>query len=73
VSAKSRIERLEQRQGRWTAPYVVVQREGESLETAKLRALNGHPAPPRWKFILAPEPMSAQEWDDRYGPVIDQQ
>lgn len=61
MSARSRIERLEQRQGRWTAPYVVVQQESETLEAAKLRALNGHAAPPHWKFILAPEPMSERD------------
>jgi len=67
MSPKTRIERLEQQRPRWTAPYVVTQRRDESLEEAKLRTLDGHPAPSHWTFVLAPEPLSKQEWIDRYG------
>ena len=69
MSTKTRIERLEQQgTSRWIAPFVVTQREGEPLEDAVLRALDGHAAPRRWKFLLVPEPMSEQEWTARCAP-----
>jgi hypothetical protein len=62
---RSRVDRLTRLQGRRERaqiPYVVSQREGESLDDAKRRALAGRVPPPNWCFVLAPEPMSLEEW-----------
>jgi hypothetical protein len=50
-------------------PYVVFQKEGESLEAAQCRALNGREAPPSWRFILAPEPQTIDQWIAKNSPI----
>jgi len=49
-------------------PYVVCQREGEAVEEARARALAGRTPPPGWRFVLAPEPLSAEEWMKQHSP-----
>lgn len=70
MSIKTRLDKLEQRiQSQWVAPYAVEQRKDETLEEAMARALDGHPPPKNWKFVLFPPPMTLEEWEAEYGPL----
>lgn len=40
----------------------------ESIGEAAARALAGREPPPDWGFILAPEPLSMEEWQHRQRP-----
>lgn len=69
MSLKNRLDKLEQHiQSQWVAPFAVEQREDETLEEALTRALEGHPPPPNWQFVLFPAPMTLEEWEAKYSP-----
>ena len=67
---QARLNRLESagRSGLAALPYVVFQHEGETLGDARARALAGRNPPPGWQFVLAPEPLSAEEWLEQHSP-----
>ena len=69
---QARLRKLEQRvAARDPLPHVVFKREGETLTAACERALDGKLPTPDWAFVLAPEPITAEEWQQKYSPSGD--
>jgi hypothetical protein len=71
VSIKDRIKHLEKKAGKrgLVYPYVVNQREGESIEDARERALGALPECPGWKYVIAPARLSEADWVAQYSPA----
>ena len=68
-SIKSRLKRLEKRSKQQLAyPYVVLVGEGEPTEEAAARALCGLPEPQNWCFVIAPQTLPEQRWEELYTP-----
>ncbi len=72
MSIKDRIKRLEKQAGKRgpAYPYVVSQRDNESIEEAAMRALGPLPIRPGWTYIVAPAPLSEAEWVAKYSPSV---
>jgi hypothetical protein len=72
VSVRRRVINLEQRlravQAKRSAVYFIEQKSGETEEEAINRVLAELPPPHPTQFIVAPEMLSLEEWEERYSP-----
>jgi hypothetical protein len=72
ASIKARLKRLEKRTQRPVLyPCVVELAENESLEDAMARALAVLPFKPDGQFIVAPTPLTPEQWQLKYSPEAD--
>jgi hypothetical protein len=69
MQLRVRLNKLESAaRSRAAPPYVVFQAEGEPLDEAVERALAGQTPPPGWRYVLAPEPLTREQWVEKYSP-----
>jgi len=69
ASLKDRLTKLEGKVPKAVVPFVVAYREGEAVEEAEERALDGRARPAAWWYVLVPEMVSLEEWEAAHSPA----